>query len=380
MLVWSWKSGNGPQQRLGPGALQTQTALDAGSGADLASFLAQLHKTLDVDVLLSTYISIIGGFVPAPAAAIYLLDPGTGRPTRLAAQGADEHLFPRFLSAYETGGRECDPVYSRVSKQLKITSSSMLPKRERWENHPFHRVLSVGALEHILEAPIVTSDKGLVGTLNFGRSGTEPRFSDDDVTLVDRIAEHVSIAISHAAEVTRLRERDGAMDGVFQALGTAVMITDSAGEIQFLNLSARHLFQECETNPALKTIVAEGLRHNLEALTDLSRVSRCLRLPPRTLNRSPYLTMNSVAVGSGRGLVATFWYQPGENPSFEYLHDLLTPQEIRVLEMLAQGLENKEIAEFMTISVDTVKSHLKRIFAKMRVASRTQLLSQVFCR
>jgi len=90
--------------------------------------------------------------------------------------------------------------------------------------------------------------------------------------------------------------------------------------------------------------------------------------------------MNSVAVGSGRGLVATFWYQPGENPSFEYLHDLLTPQEIRVLEMLAQGLENKEIAEFMTISVDTVKSHLKRIFAKMRVASRTQLLSQVFCR
>ncbi len=52
--------------------------------------------------------------------------------------------------------------------------------------------------------------------------------------------------------------------------------------------------------------------------------------------------------------------------------DELTEQEVRVLRLVAQGLSNQEIAERLHISLNTVKTHLKHIFAKLGVSDRTQ--------
>jgi NarL family two-component system response regulator YdfI len=52
--------------------------------------------------------------------------------------------------------------------------------------------------------------------------------------------------------------------------------------------------------------------------------------------------------------------------------DALTPREREVLEMLAEGLANKEIAWRMKISEHTVKFHVGSIFAKLGVSTRTE--------
>ncbi len=49
----------------------------------------------------------------------------------------------------------------------------------------------------------------------------------------------------------------------------------------------------------------------------------------------------------------------------------LTERERDVLEALIKGRSNKEIASSLCISEDTVKSHLKTLFAKLRVRDRT---------
>lgn len=51
----------------------------------------------------------------------------------------------------------------------------------------------------------------------------------------------------------------------------------------------------------------------------------------------------------------------------------LTDAEHRVAGLAADGLSNKEIAAHLMISVSTVETHLKRIYAKLGVGSRTQL-------
>ena len=51
---------------------------------------------------------------------------------------------------------------------------------------------------------------------------------------------------------------------------------------------------------------------------------------------------------------------------------LLTERERDVLEALIKGRSNKEIASGLYISEDTVKSHLKTLFAKLRVRDRTK--------
>lgn len=56
--------------------------------------------------------------------------------------------------------------------------------------------------------------------------------------------------------------------------------------------------------------------------------------------------------------------------------DALTPREREVLDMLASGFSNKEIAWRMKISEHTVKSHVASIFAKLDVSTRTEAVTQ----
>jgi DNA-binding NarL/FixJ family response regulator len=54
------------------------------------------------------------------------------------------------------------------------------------------------------------------------------------------------------------------------------------------------------------------------------------------------------------------------------LPDGLTPREVEVLQLIAEGLTNTEIAERLVVSAATVKSHVNHIFAKAGVRDRAQ--------
>ena len=50
----------------------------------------------------------------------------------------------------------------------------------------------------------------------------------------------------------------------------------------------------------------------------------------------------------------------------------ITPRELEILEPIAQGLSNREIAERVFVSENTVKTHSSRVFDKLGVRRRTQ--------
>ena len=55
----------------------------------------------------------------------------------------------------------------------------------------------------------------------------------------------------------------------------------------------------------------------------------------------------------------------------------LTPQQLRVLGMLREGLLNKQIAHELDVGATTVKKHVSEILRKLRVNSRTQAVIEV---
>lgn len=55
----------------------------------------------------------------------------------------------------------------------------------------------------------------------------------------------------------------------------------------------------------------------------------------------------------------------------------LTPREATLVQLVAAGLNNKQLCRELNISLPTVKTHLLNVFRKMEVASRTELAARV---
>lgn len=65
------------------------------------------------------------------------------------------------------------------------------------------------------------------------------------------------------------------------------------------------------------------------------------------------------------------WPQRADHPT-----ETLSSREIELLQLINQGLSNQELAAHLVVSLNTIKTHLKNIFRKLEVNSRTQAVAK----
>ncbi len=73
-----------------------------------------------------------------------------------------------------------------------------------------------------------------------------------------------------------------------------------------------------------------------------------------------------------RRLIAEATLRRGSVPRRSALLDDLTGRELEVLELVARGLANVEIADRLYLAEQTVKTHVSRVFAKLHLRDRAQ--------
>jgi LuxR family transcriptional regulator, maltose regulon positive regulatory protein len=80
-------------------------------------------------------------------------------------------------------------------------------------------------------------------------------------------------------------------------------------------------------------------------------------------------------------LLAAFEGEPKEEqqaasvPVPSSLIEPLSPRELEILKLIAQGLSNREIGERLFLALDTIKGHNRKIFDKLEVQSRTEAIA-----
>jgi DNA-binding NarL/FixJ family response regulator len=73
-----------------------------------------------------------------------------------------------------------------------------------------------------------------------------------------------------------------------------------------------------------------------------------------------------------RRLIVEFAARHRPDPPSSAAMAALTPRETQVLRLVAEGLSNPEIAARLTVSEETVKTHVSRMLAKLGLRDRTQ--------
>ncbi|HOX32732.1 MAG TPA: histidine kinase N-terminal 7TM domain-containing protein [Spirochaetales bacterium] len=145
---------------------------------------------------------------------------------------------------------------------------------------------------------------------------------------------------------------------LFQHLNLGLLVIDSAGSIVDLNAAACRMIGKSEIQ--LLGIPAEPV---LGGLAERCVVTRHQMPGPEGQTEAWHIELRER--DAARELSA---------PSPEEADAILSLGELRVLEMLARNLSNKEIAQRLGVSISTVKFHLSNAFRKTGAANRADLV------
>lgn len=132
----------------------------------------------------------------------------------------------------------------------------------------------------------------------------------------------------------------------------------------------------CETNPTARVIVFTAFDTDERILTAVQAGAQGYLL--KGAPRQELFNAIRVVYGGGsllQPIVASKLLRQVASQEPEIPAETLTSRELEVLQLLAQGQQNKEIANALTISERTVKFHVSAILSKLHAGNRTEAVS-----
>ncbi len=328
----------------------------------LEEVIFSISNIHDFEELEFEYLNSISHLIPAHATALYLLKPDKKEPRRIGARGVDMD----FLTYYEKRGREVDPLIRWITQQKTPNQSQLLLGLKGWQLHPVYNIVKTASIDFAMQSPIV-SGQDIIGTLNFGRDTGEGPFTTTDLKVVSIISKFLSMAISKSIGYGEIPNRRKSLYDSIEHIPQGVIITDSDYSIQYSNSAAKILsernFDSCNPEKDLSS----QLRHEAT-----------IRGKYELLHKNNLNAKFCPVPGSNKQQSIIFLEEELNLSISSPISQLLSKREIDVLNLIDRGMRNKEIAEKLMISINTVKRHLDNIYCKLNVKSRTELISKIY--
>jgi DNA-binding CsgD family transcriptional regulator len=304
--------------------------------------------------------------VPADRWCAMTLDPATALPTAgLHEQGFSPQRMPRLLEL-EFNSVDVNQLPDLARAREPVATLSEATHGDRDRSARYREVIAPDGLAHELRA-VFRDGHGPWAGLILLRADDANDFDKDEVALVAGISEQVTRALRRTLLLGEIEARSSAetpalllLEGsptlsVCHASATAAhwLAQIEDGTVDRLPFPLYSLAQRARADgravTRLRTRAGRWLTAHAEALPDSGQVSVILQ-PSRPHEIAQVLT----------GAYA------------------LTRREAEVARLVAAGYSNPEIADLLCVSRYTVEDHLKHLYEKLEVKSRSELVSRLF--
>lgn len=227
--------------------------------------------------------------------------------------------------------------------------------------------------------------------LRLTRATHQPPFTSADAERLQRLVAHVRIALQLFDRLSSVETEQRIYAGAVAQMAIGVVTLDREGKALRVNSHASAILAKDDgiklRNGAIlleDTALARQLRARLGRVDDDEPLTLRIERPSGAgdlllvVTRAP--GPGHVAAGGGPAAVLFLTDPTGARQvEADTLRDLLglTPSQAEVAARLADGLSLTEVAERLRISPNTVRAHLRSIFAKTGVKRQSQLIQLI---
>lgn len=355
----------------------TQPIDDQARADALDGLLLAVQGALSIHEVQANYLDAVAAVVGASSYKFAHFDPFDERltpltaPTRMAPDG--------LVPAYDEIGADRDPLLiAAVAAQSPVDDTSM-PERD-WRADPVCGVLSRHGLYHSMVVPLVAEAR-VLGALYLARGSDERPFSDADRMAMLVAKRHTEKALHRAIRHEELDARASLLAWVLDELELPVLVTAPDGRQLFENKAVRRLRQAHQQGgPRLAELLSENLAELRRGARRVVAASGAFVAAdgPGVEGLVRRLVVKSTMVRRAPGAVVSFAFVRREDGAAPVELAPLSAREREIVAWVAQGLTNRNIAELAFVSENTVRQHLKRIFGKLDVHNRAQLIQAVW--
>lgn len=346
--------------------------------------------TLDsVDTLLGETLADLERLFQATS-SMFLLRP-EGSPIATFDRGLAHGIPDRLVQSFAFEALEVDP-FARVllsnpgldlEREVRL-GSELVPYERLVRTWFYERYMRPYDLHHMLRMELIVGSRSLA-TVGMFRPMSAPTFSAVDRARAMLVVSTLAGALDRALQREVYQENWSLLErNASAAGGVGVAVLDERMRMIYCDDTARqHLTTVCDARgcgdgPTLPAALLDSLNRVLTEnrdTDDFDRPAEVMLATGGAAMERLRICINAQKTPHGRQRALLFVRKEnitgGPMPT-----DLpgLTPREIEVVRLVMTGLRNHEIADRMAISINTVQTHLRTIFAKENVRNRTQLL------
>jgi len=177
----------------------------------------------------------------------------------------------------------------------------------------------------------------------------------------DRANSSISGVVALLERLLKAAEEGGRMGSVIEILILQAIVYHAQGDLPAALLPLQHALALAEPEGYVRMFLDEG-----SSMMQLLREASAREIMPDYTDK----------------LLAAFESEKRKSedkpdlPLAKLLIESLSQRELKILQLIAQGLSNREIGERLFLALDTIKGHNRKIFDKLQVQSRTEAIAR----